>query len=270
MARLERPALKPEQHTIAALERLVKSAASEDFPALLAALRTDARAGAARLAAWLANRLADERAEQERVLAMHIFERQARAGGYHLIAGIDEAGRGPLAGPVVAGAVILPPEFVLPGLNDSKQVSPQLREELYGRIVDGAIAWGVGQADVEYIERDNILQATYEAMRQAVAMLSVEPDYLLLDAVRLPGLSTPQQPVIRGDALSASIAAASILAKVTRDRQMIELDSHYPGYGFARHKGYGTDEHWQALRRLGPCPIHRLSFLSALGKDADK
>lgn len=250
--------------TLAALERLVKRAPPADYPALLAAVRADRRAGAQRLAQWLTARLEAERAERERVLALHEYERQARAAGYRLIAGLDEAGRGPLAGPVVAAAVILPPDFVLPGLNDSKQVSPERRAELYDEIIGAAVAWGVGEADVEYIERENILRATYEAMRRAVTQMAIAPDFLLLDAVRLPGIDIPQRPIIRGDALSASIAAASIVAKVTRDRLMCRYDELYPGYGFARHKGYGTAEHWRALRRFGPCPIHRRSFLSAL------
>lgn len=251
-------------HSLAALERLVKSALPADYPALLAALRADRRAGAQRLADWLLAQLEAERAERERVLALHEYERQARAAGYKLIAGLDEAGRGPLAGPVVAAAVILPADWVVPGLNDSKQVAPERRAELYDRIIDEAVAWGVGEVDVEYIERENILQATYEAMRRAVTQLAPAPDFLLLDAVRLPGVDIPQRPIIHGDALSASIAAASIVAKVTRDRLMCRYDELYPGYGFARHKGYGTTEHWRALRQLGPCPLHRRSFLSAL------
>jgi len=250
--------------TLAALERLVKEAPPADYPALLAALRADRRAGAQRLADWVTAQLEAERAERERVLALYEHERQARTAGYRLIAGLDEAGRGPLAGPVVAAAVILPPDLVLAGLNDSKQVAPERRAELYDRIIAEAVAWGVGEVDVEYIERENILQATYEAMRRAVTQLAIAPDFLLLDAVRLPGVGIPQRPIIHGDALSASIAAASIIAKVTRDRLMCRYDELYPGYGFARHKGYGTAEHWQALRRLGPCPIHRRSFLSAL------
>lgn len=267
MSRAEEQCLHPGEHTVAALELLVRQSSADRYPALLAALHGDPRAGVVRLAGRLQARLAEAEAERERVLAMHKFERRAREAGHRLIAGIDEAGRGPLAGPVVAGAVVLPADFVLPGLNDSKQVSPELREELYGRITSEAVAWGVGAADVAYIERENILQATYEAMRRAVASLSVAPDYLLVDAVRVPGLAAPQEPIVRGDALSASIAAASILAKVTRDRLMLECDALYPGYGFARHKGYGTEEHWQALRRLGPSPIHRCSFLSALDRD---
>ncbi|MGE5561303.1 MAG: ribonuclease HII [Chloroflexota bacterium] len=263
-------ALQPGKYSIADLERLVRAARPDQHAALLAALQSDRRVGVVRLSQWLTASLAAAAEERERVLAMHRFERQARAAGYSLIAGVDEAGRGPLAGPVVAGAVILPPDFVLSGLNDSKQVRPRMREELYERITSAAVAWGVGEADVEFIERENILQATYEAMRRALAAIGVRPDFLLLDAVSLPGVTTPQQPIIRGDALSASIAAASIIAKVTRDRLMVEYDEQFPGYGFARHKGYGTDEHWAALRRLGPCPLHRRSFLSALANCAER
>lgn len=250
--------------TLSELERLVRAAPRADYPALLAALRGDHRGGAARLASWLTACLEAERAERERLLTLHTYERRARDAGYRLIVGIDEAGRGPLAGPVVAGAVILPPDCLLEGLNDSKQVTPENRDRLYDEIRAAAITWSAGIADVECIERVNILNATYAAMRSALAGLTVEPDYVLLDAVRLPAVSLPQEPLIRGDALSASIAAASIIAKVTRDRLMLAADEQYPGYGFAKHKGYGTPEHYQALRQHGPCPLHRLSFLSAL------
>jgi ribonuclease HII len=259
--------INTRQQTLSDLDRLVRTAPIAEYPALLAALHSDPRSGGARLCAWLEARLTADREERERVATLHAYERKARLAGRRAIAGIDEAGRGPLAGPVVAAAVILPDDCFLRGLNDSKQVTPAERERLYDEIRTVAIAWCVGIADIDRIETVNILNATYEAMTSAVNGLSTLPDYLLLDAVRLPAVTLPQEPVIHGDALSASIAAASIIAKVTRDRMMVGADREYPGYGFAKHKGYGTAEHWEALRRLGPCPLHRLSFLSALTSD---
>ena len=181
-----------------------------------------------------------------------------------LICGIDEAGRGPLAGPVVAGAVILPKNSRILYLNDSKKLSEKRREELFVRIQKEALAWSVGIAGPERIDEINILQATYEAMREALAGLSVAPGVLLNDAVTIPGVSIPQVPIIKGDAKSLSIAAASILAKVTRDRMMEEYGNVFPGYGFEKHKGYPTKRHYEFLRKYGPCPIHRRTFLSKL------
>ena len=175
--------------------------------------------------------------------------------------GIDEVGRGPLAGPVMAAAVIFPKDVNLLYLNDSKQLSEKRREELYDEIKNAAVAYAVGIADVETIDEINILQATYEAMRQAIAQLSPQPDLLLNDAVTIPKVTIPQVPIIKGDAKSISIGAASIIAKVTRDRMMAEYDQIYPEYGFAKHKGYGTAAHIAALKEYGPCPIHRRTFI---------
>ena len=180
---------------------------------------------------------------------------------YSLICGIDEAGRGPLAGPVVAGAVILPKDCEILYLNDSKKLSPAKREALYEEIMEKAEAVGVGMASPARIDEINILQATYEAMREAVDNLGVTPELLLNDAVTIPDVSIPQVPIIKGDAKSVSIAAASIIAKVTRDRLMVQYDEILPGYGFARHKGYGSKDHIEAIRRLGPTPIHRQTFI---------
>jgi ribonuclease HII len=188
------------------------------------------------------------------------FETEARRCGYQLIAGLDEAGRGPLAGPVVAAIVILPRRFVLPGLNDSKQVTEPIRERLYRDIVQQAVATGVGLATEREIELLNILQATRQAMCRAVEALTVSPDFLLLDAVSLPSLSVPQRPIIKGDGFSVTIAAASILAKVTRDRLMRDYHRRYPQYNFRSHKGYGTPEHLRLLARYGPCAAHRQTF----------
>ena len=217
--------------------------------------------------------------EQEnlRVAGLRAFEQEA--AGQHgkdgLICGIDEAGRGPLAGPVAAGAVILPADHEILWLNDSKKLSPKKRDMLYDQIREEALAWAVVMIGPDRIDRINILQADYEAMRLAVQALQPSPSVLLNDAVTIPGLEIPQVPIIKGDAKCLSIAAASILAKVTRDRYMEQLDSVYPGYGFAGHKGYGTKQHTQALRELGPCPAHRRSFignyadLSAIGPAED-
>ena len=180
---------------------------------------------------------------------------------YSLICGIDEAGRGPLAGPVVAVAVILPKDCEILYLNDSKKLSSAKREALYEEIMEKAEAVGVGMASPARIDEINILQATYEAMREAVYNLGVTPELLLNDAVTIPDVSIPQVPIIKGDAKSVSIAAASIIAKVTRDRLMVQYDEILPGYGFARHKGYGSKDHIEAIRRLGPTPIHRQTFI---------
>ena len=197
--------------------------------------------------------------ELERLEAMCVYEKEYAAWG--AICGIDEAGRGPLAGPVVAGAVILPKDEKILYVNDSKKLSEKKREMLYDEIMDRALAVGVGVVGPERIDEINILQATYEAMRQAVAGLGVKPDLLFNDAVEIPGVDIMQVPIIKGDAKSVSIAAASILAKVTRDHMMVEYDQLFPDYGFAKHKGYGTAAHIQAIQELGPCPIHRRSFI---------
>ncbi len=207
------------------------------------------------------------RKTQEQLIAqyheMSYYENQLREKGYRYIAGLDEAGRGPLAGPVVAGTVILPPdtELVIPGVDDSKKLSSLRRGKLLEEIKEKAIAWAVGIVDVETIDQINILQATKKAMTQAVEGLRTAPEVLLIDAVELAQVSLPQQPLIHGDALSVSIAAASIVAKETRDAMMIALDSLYPEYGFASNKGYGSAQHIAALRKYGPCPIHRRTFI---------
>lgn len=197
--------------------------------------------------------------ERARLEAMHAYEIQY--GDCTYICGIDEAGRGPLAGPVVAGAVILPKDCEILYLNDSKKLSAKKREQLYDEIMEKAVATGIGMASPARIDEINILQATYEAMREAVSKLGVVPNVLLNDAVTIPGLDIPQVPIIKGDAKSVSIAAASILAKVTRDRLMAEYDKLMPEYGFADHKGYGSASHIEALKKVGPSPIHRATFI---------
>ncbi|MCC8027441.1 MAG: ribonuclease HII [Clostridium sp.] len=205
--------------------------------------------------------LKGEKLEQElaRLEQMAVYEKEY--GHMGMVCGIDEAGRGPLAGPVAAGAVILPPDCRILYLNDSKKLSEKRREELFLEIKEKAAAWCVGIVSPGRIDEINILQATYEAMREAVKGLGLRPGVLLNDAVTIPGVDCPQVPIVKGDAKSLSIAAASVLAKVTRDHMMAEYEEMFPGYGFARHKGYGTAAHIQAIRRLGPCPIHRRSFL---------
>lgn len=197
--------------------------------------------------------------EYERIETMMFYENKFR--DYAYICGIDEAGRGPLAGPVVAGAVILPKDLKLLYINDSKKLSPAKREELYAIITEQAISFSTGVVNAGRIDEINILQATYEAMKMAVAGLSITPGILLNDAVTIPGMTMPQESIIKGDAKSVSIAAASILAKVTRDRMMAAYDELYPEYGFIKHKGYGTKAHIEVLRQLGASPIHRRTFI---------
>ena len=208
--------------------------------------------------------LKGEKLEQEmaRLEAMAEYEKEYDACTY--ICGIDEAGRGPLAGPVAAGAVVLPKECRILYLNDSKKLSEKRREELFLEIKEKAVAWNVGLATPARIDEINILQATYEAMREAVKGLSVKPEVLLNDAVTIPGLEGVQVPIIKGDAKSLSIAAASILAKVTRDHMMAEYEELFPGYGFAKHKGYGTKLHRELILQYGPSPVHRKTFLTKL------
>lgn len=193
-------------------------------------------------------------------LTMWEFEDWASSQGYNSVAGIDEAGRGPLAGPVVAAAVILPRDLRIPGINDSKKLAPTLRDSLYERICAEAISVGIGISDSSKVDRLNILQATLRAMEEAVGDLTVSADYLLIDGISSTSLPLPQRTIKKGDNLSISIAAASIIAKVTRDRMMIGYDQLYPGYGFAGHKGYGSASHLEAIAALGPCPIHRMTF----------
>ncbi|MBR5267978.1 MAG: ribonuclease HII [Lachnospiraceae bacterium] len=209
----------------------------------------------------MARTLKGDRLEKEllRLEAMKEFERQYEDCAF--ICGVDEAGRGPLAGPVVAGAAILPKDQVILYLNDSKKLSEKRREELFLEVKEKAVAWSVGIVSPARIDEINILQATYEAMREAIHGLNVVPDVLLNDAVTIPNLEIAQVPIIKGDAKSVSIAAASVLAKVTRDHMMVEYDTLYPEYGFAKHKGYGTAAHTAVIRELGPTPIHRISFL---------
>ena len=193
-----------------------------------------------------------------------LYEHAAFSEGYRIVCGVDEAGRGPLAGPVCAAAVILPPDLQIEGLNDSKKLTDKKRRELFDVIIENAVSYGIAMASEQEIDEINILQATFLAMQRALDKLTVRPELALIDGNRAKDFGLPVQTIVKGDSLSASIAAASILAKVTRDRLMEELDGKYPQYGFAVHKGYGTKRHYEALRQYGPCEIHRRTFLKKL------
>lgn len=206
-------------------------------------------------------KISEEKLALERVRLEGMREFENKYSDLAYVAGIDEAGRGPLAGPVVAAAVILPKDIFLPFLNDSKKVTEKRRDVLFDEIKQNAIAYGIGIASNTLIDEINILQATYEAMREAINALEKTPDVLLVDAVHIPDINIKQVGIVKGDAKSVNIAAASILAKVTRDRIMVEYDKIYPEYGFASNKGYGTATHIAALKKVGPCAIHRKSFI---------
>lgn len=245
--------------SIAEIKKEFLQADDEALLRLFETYADDERAGVVGLIAKYRRKMEKLEAEYRRLDGMWEYERKYQS--YGLICGIDEAGRGPLAGPVVAGAVILPENCRILYLNDSKKLTEKRREELYDEITEKAVAWGVGMVSPARIDEINILQATYEAMREAVGKLQVAPQILLNDAVKIPQISIPQVPIIKGDAKSLSIAAASVLAKVTRDRLMREYDKVMPEYGFASHKGYGSASHIAALKEYGPSPIHRRSFI---------
>lgn len=249
--------------TIAQISLEFERARPLELNKLFAAYAGDERQGVNRLIVKYKKREAKLLAELVRLEQMRQYEHTYEKR-YGFICGVDEAGRGPLAGPVVAGAVILPRDCEILYINDSKKVMPQKREDLYDEIFDKAIAVGVGMVSPARIDQINILKATYEAMAIAVEQLGTAPAILLNDAVTIPGITIPQVPIVKGDAKSVSIAAASIIAKVTRDRLMTEYDKILPGYGFARHKGYGSRAHMEALKKLGPSPIHRQSFIKGL------
>ena len=231
----------------------------EQFEAFVDAYKADERGGVQKIMATAQKRMEKYLEEVARTESIKKYEKQY--DNYLYICGIDEVGRGPLAGPVVAGAVILPKDCDILYINDSKKLSAAKREELYEEIMEKAVATGLGFIGPERIDEINILQATYEAMRQAIGKLEPQPDLLLNDAVTIPGLNIEQVPIIKGDAKSISIGAASIIAKVTRDRLMEEYDHMFPEYGFASNKGYGSAEHIAAIKKYGPTPIHRKSFI---------
>lgn len=251
------------EKTLSAIKLEFENADMKYMDILLDTYQKDQRSGVQKLLYRYRKKLEAYLQEQQRTYQMLSYERQY-ASFYRVICGIDEVGRGPLAGPVTACAVILNPEKEILYLNDSKKLSEKKREELYEEIMEKAVSVAIGEADWKRIDEINILQADYEAMRKAVKQVSPQPDLLLNDAVTIPEISVRQVPIIHGDALSASIAAASIVAKVTRDRKMAEYDKQFPEYGFASNKGYGTKEHIAALKKYGPSPIHRKSFLKNL------
>lgn len=244
---------------IGEIKEEILKAQPEDYASLIEKYKEDSRSGVQKLVEQLYKKILAHEKELARTEAMKEYEHKYEHLGY--ICGIDEVGRGPLAGPVVAGAVILPQDCSILYLNDSKQLSAKKRDELYDVIMENAIAVGIGMASPKRIDEINILQATYEAMREAISKLSIVPQILLNDAVTIPQVTIPQVPIIKGDAKSVSIAAASIVAKVTRDRMMVEYDKVMPEYGFASNKGYGAAAHIEALKKYGPSPIHRASFI---------
>ena len=244
---------------ISEIQEMLQWAKGDELRSLLENCDLDDRASVRKLAQQKRKQMEALDNEKKRVREMLSYEQEY--SGYSAICGVDEAGRGPLAGPVVAGAVILPRDTLILYVNDSKKLSEKKREELYDVIMSEALCAGVGIVSPEVIDEINILQATYEAMRQAVASLKIKPDILLNDAVTIPGLDMRQIPIIKGDAKSLSIAAASIIAKVTRDRMMREYDRIFPEYGFAEHKGYGSAKHIAAIKKYGPSPIHRTTFI---------
>lgn len=249
-----------ELKKIGVIKEELQAAEETMLPSFITEYQKDERAGVQKLVQQAQKRLDNLAKERARIETLKKYEREYEACGY--ICGIDEVGRGPLAGPVVAGAVILPKDCNIIYINDSKKLSEKKREELYDIIMEQAVATGIGMVGPGRIDEINILQATYEAMREAIHNLSVTPDILLNDAVTIPEVPIHQIPIIKGDAKSISIGAASIIAKVTRDRLMVEYDKVMPEYGFASNKGYGSKEHIEALKKYGPSPIHRRSFIT--------
>ena len=252
--------MKEKQKSISKIREEFEAASMEKLPSLYQEYQEDLRAGVRSLIEKYRKKEDALAKEKERTEQMKFYEKQYESRGY--VCGIDEVGRGPLAGPVVAGAVILPRDCQILYLNDSKKLTAKKREELYDVIMDQAVAVGIGYVSPARIDEINILQATYEAMREAISKLPIQPDVLLNDAVTIPGVNIYQVPIIKGDGKSVSIAAASIIAKVTRDRLMVECDREIPGYGFASNKGYGSEQHIEALKKYGPSPIHRKTFLT--------
>ena len=245
--------------SITAIKEEFKNLTPEEISAQIVLYQNDERKGVQSFLLSQKKKVEKYYQEVERIENLCRFEKEYSQ--YEFICGIDEVGRGPLAGPVVAGAVVLPKESRILYINDSKKLTAAKRDELYDVIMEKAVSVGIGMASHERIDEINILQATYEAMRQAIGKLDPAPDLTLNDAVTIPGVDIKQVPIIKGDAKSISIGAASIVAKVTRDRMMVEYDNIYPGYGFASNKGYGSAEHIKALKEIGPSPIHRASFI---------
>lgn len=248
------------EKTYGEIKQQLQAAEISMLPLFIKSHEKDERKGVQNLVEKARKQLEKLEREKARLKQMKVYEETYWPEGY--VCGIDEVGRGPLAGPVVACAVVLPEDCDILYLNDSKQLSEAKREELYGKIMEQAVSVGIGSRSEGRIDEINILQATYEAMREAISKLQVKPDLLLNDAVTIPQVSIKQIPIIKGDAKSISIGAASIVAKVTRDRLMVQYDSVFPEYGFASNKGYGAQAHIEALKKYGPCPIHRRSFIT--------
>jgi ribonuclease HII len=249
------------------LRRQVLRCSPPEAAALLSRLAQDPRVGARALADQLERRLERERTRHHRGASLLERERELTARGFRCVAGVDEAGLGPLAGPVIAAAAVLRHGPPIPGLDDSKRLSARAREELVPLIRDRSRSWALGEATAAEVDALNVRAAGLLAMRRAVEALDPAADYLLVDARDIPGVDVPQEAHVRGDARHHAIAAASVLAKVHRDRLMTRLDRRYPGYGFARHKGYATAAHLESLRRLGPSPVHRWSFAPVAAQD---
>ena len=243
------------------INAIIDSISTDEYLKYIDILKDDERKSVKNIAIKLAKKLDKIRAENERLELINTFENEGYENGYTYIGGIDEAGRGPLAGPVVAAVVVFKPGTKIEGINDSKKLSEAKRDELFDIIRDQALDYGIGIVQREEIDEYNILNATYMAMKKAINCLKKSPDYLFVDAAHVPDVSIDQKSIIKGDSKSISIAAASILAKVTRDSIMYEYDKMYPEYGFASHKGYGTDQHYKAIREHGITTIHRRSFL---------
>lgn len=245
--------------SIGEISNIYKQAEVSKLPAFIEEFESDERSGVKALVKKAKKCLSDLEAEKKRMYEMFSFER--KYAEYEYICGVDEVGCGPLAGPVVSAAVILPKDCDILYLNDSKKLTENKREEIFGEIMEKAVSVGIGFATPERIDEINIRQADFEAMRMALSKLSVEPDFIMVDGYTIGGIDKKQISIVKGDAKSASIAAASIIAKVTRDRLMAEYDAVFPGYGFASNKGYGSAEHIQAIKELGPTPIHRKTFI---------
>ena len=246
-------------YSLAEIKKILTECPVDKIPQTIENFRDDTRASVIKELDKANGRFLKYQDELARTYALSEYER--KYSDYTYICGIDEVGRGPLAGPVVAGAVILPKDCDILYINDSKKLSEKKREELYDIIMEKAVATGIGYASVDRIDEINILQATFEAMREAISKLEVSPDILLNDAVTIPQVDIKQVPIIKGDAKSISIGAASIIAKVTRDRLMVDYDTVFPEYGFASNKGYGSAQHIEAIKKYGPCPIHRRTFI---------
>ena len=249
-----------EQLLIDTLDAYMETKNETDLQTLIAQAKDDQRASVQTLAKRYQTKLEKYKKEQERIAGMWQYEKEAKAKGYRFVAGTDEVGRGPLAGPVVAAAVILPEGIDLPGINDSKKLTEKQREDLMERIKKEAISWAIMEVDERMIDEINILEASRLAMQQAVLALPKPADFVLVDGLDNPNITLPSQAIVKGDSKSISIAAASIIAKVYRDRLMKIYDKAHPAYGFADNKGYPTEEHIKAIEKFGPTPIHRMSF----------